>query len=188
MDLYSIIVIAAFVVALLLGYVIGFGRLLKFFTGGIIGVLISIIVCFMFGGIIAQIPFISELIIKGNAFFAEKSDFLAKIYLATILYYIALFIVVQVVRVIVVKLIAAIFDPKNKQGAINKARSVVNRMFGLLLFGAAYVFLVYLVLAVLALLTDMPSVQQFLATAQEKNTFIYMLYTHNPINLVPLLK
>ena len=184
MDIYSIVIIAGFAISLLLGFLLGFGRTLKFLTGGVIGFIISIVFCVMFGGIIANISFIAELIEKGNAYFGTFAEVLAKLNVATWIYYVILFIVVQIVRIIIVKTIGRIFAPKDKNSKLYGVRSVINRVLGLVLFGAFFVLLVYLVMAVMALLTDVDAISSVLKSMEESGkSFFYLMYTHNPIDL-----
>jgi hypothetical protein len=188
MDNYSIAIIAVFALSLIIGYALGFGKVLKFITGGVIGVIISIIICVMFGGIIANIPFVSDMIVRGNAYFGGYAEILAKINVATWIYYVVLFIVLQIVRVIIVKIIAKAFTPQNKNSKFYGARNVINKVFGLLLLGAGCVFFIYLVMAVLALFTDVESVKTMLDTMKNsgKTSVFYLMYSHNPINFATL--
>lgn len=184
MDIYSIVIIVGFALSLLLGYILGFGRTLKFITGGIVGVIVSVLVCVTFGGIIARASFVADLIAKGNEFFGSKAEFLAKINLATIIYYIVLFLLVQIIRIIIVKTISKIFTPKDKEVPGYAVRNVINRTLGLLLFGAAFVLLCYLVMALVKEFEDVEKVATFIAGLRdgEKKSLFYLMYSHNPID------
>ena len=183
MDTYSIIIIAGFAISLLLGFLLGFGKTLSFLTKGIVGIILSIFFCITFGGMIAKIGFVSNLIAKGNAYFGEKAQILAKLNVATWIYYVILFFVAQIIRIIIVKIIKSIFEPKDKKSPIGGVRNIINRVLGLLLFGAFFVLVVYLVMAVLALLTDVQGVSDMLATLQAKKfSFFLKMYEHNPID------
>lgn len=187
MDIYSIVIIVGFAVSLLLGFLLGFGRTLKFLTGGVVGVIISIFFCVTFGGIIANISFVSELITKGNAYFGEFAAILEKINVATWIYYVVLFVIVQIARIIIVKTIARVFTPKDKSSKLFGVRNMINRVLGLVLFGACFVLLVYLVMAVMALLTDVEAVSSALETMKESGkSFFYLMYINNPIDLSAL--
>lgn len=186
MDLYSIIIIAAFAVSVILGFILGFGKTLSFLTRGIVGIIISVVICAMFGGVIANIPFIADLIVRGNEYFGTKAEILAKIHLATILYYVVLFVVVSILRIILVKIIKGIFESdKGKEGGPG-VMNFINRLLGVVLFGAFCILLIYLVMAVLALLTDVESVRTFLEASEEKGTFFFKMYSHNPIDLTAI--
>ena len=182
MDIASIVLIAGFALSLLLGFLLGFGRTLKFLTGGIVGIIISIFLCATFGGMIARIGFISDLIARGNEYFGGFASILARINVATIIYYIILFIIAQIIRVIIVHIIKKIFQPKDKKSPGYGIRNAINRVLGLLLFGAFFVLIAYLAMAVIALLEDVESVNTWLSTMRDNNSFFYKMYTHNPID------
>lgn len=184
MDTYSVIIIAGFVVTLLLGFLMGFGRVLKLITGGIVGVIFSVFVCTIFGGLIAEIPFVADLIAKGNVYFGEQAQILAKINVATWVYYVILFLLVQIIRIIIVKCIAKLFTPKEKGSATYAVRNTINRVLGLVVLGAMFVLIVFFALAVVELFSDVPSVQTTMEefASSEKTSIFYMLYKNNPID------
>ena len=184
MDTYSVIILVGFILSLLLGFLMGFGRVVKLITGGLVGVIFSVFVCVMFGGLIAEIPFVADLIAKGNAYFGDKAQILAKLNFATWIYYVILFLLVQIVRIILVKCIAKMFTPKEKGSAAYAVRNTVNRVLGLISLGATFVLVVFFVLAVVALFSDVPSVQTMLDefASSDKTSIFYMLYKNNPID------
>ena len=55
------IVLAVLAASAVLGMLFGFGKLLKFFTGGIVGFIISIFVVYFFTGIVSGWGFVKEL-------------------------------------------------------------------------------------------------------------------------------
>lgn len=184
MDTYSIVFIVGLVVSILLGYLLGFGKTLKFCTGGIIKHILAIWFCIAFGGMIASIPAIAELISNGNEYFGGFAAILAKINLASIIYYVILFIVVELVRLIIVALVRKIFEPKDKKSVVGGVRNIINRALGAILFGAFWMVLVWAILAILALLTDVSSVDTWLQqiAGDKASRLIYALYEHNPID------
>lgn len=111
-----------------LGWLLGFGKTLKFFTSGIFGILISVFVCYCLGGMIMNITFVSDLLAKLAAVWGEKEgfffEFLTKIRLEIIIYYVALFIIVQILRVIIVNVL------KNIAESDAKVMKIINRFFG----------------------------------------------------------
>lgn len=190
MDTYSIVFIVGLVVSILLGYLLGFGKTLKFCTGGIIKHLIAVWFCITFGGMIASIPLIASLIERGNEYFAQFAAILAKINVATWIYYIILFIVVELVRLILVFIVRKVFEPKDKKSTIGGVRNIINRALGAILFGAFWMVLVWAILAALAVLTDVPAVETWLEQVADDKTarLIYALYKFNPIDFNVLLK
>ena len=123
---------------LLLGFIVGFGRGLKFFTSGIFGFIISVVVCYFFGGIIFRLGFVQELLAKFVDLLSGKNgfcDFLLKIRIEVVVYYIALFIVVSLIRLIIVLIIKGIAE------AGNPVMKIINKTFGMVLFAAVLVML-----------------------------------------------
>ena len=125
---------ATLIVAILLavvGLFAGFGRTLRFFTEGIFGIIISVFVCATFGGMIAGIPAVNGWIASLNEKLGAAWSFLGTVHLATVLYYVALFLVVQLVRIIVVKCVAGLFE-----GDVLPVR-ILNKVLGAALDVAA---------------------------------------------------
>lgn len=143
-DLVAVGVVAGFA---LLGVLVGFGRGLRFFTKGIFGVIISIFVCYCIGGFVMQLPFVQELLTKFAALWADKEGFffdvLRKIRVEIIVYYIALFIVVQIIRIIIVAILKHVAEAKVL------VMKVINRILGAILFVAMGVLLSLIVFQVM---------------------------------------
>lgn len=171
----SVTLIAAILLAGL-GLALGFGRTLKFFTKGIFGFILSVFICVSFGGMIAGIPAVAEWIGGLNAQLGEAWSFLGTIHLATVIYYIVLFFAVQLVRILVVKLIAGLF------AADVLPVRVINRILGAALMVAAVLLLVLLVFAVMAIFGETQGVIDFVSKID--GTFLGTLYTHNPIKFI----
>lgn len=131
MQIIDWIAIGVVVVSVLFGLLFGFGKLLKFFTGGIIGIIISIVVTYFCFGIVSSWGFVRDLLAKlletmqnaDNSFV----NFLIKIGIEKIILAIALFLVVQILRFITVRIIKSIVEIDNP------AVKTVNRLFGILL-------------------------------------------------------
>ena len=159
-----------------LGFAVGFGRALRFFTKGIFGFVISVFVCATFGGMIAGIPAVSKLISDLNEYLGGKWSFLETIHLATAVYYLILFAAVQILRIAVVRLIGAIFS------ADNSVMRLLNRVFGTLFMVAAVFLLTLLVLAVFRIFDDTSFVQGIVEDIS--GSFLGTLYRHNPVKFV----
>lgn len=169
-----IIIIA--VALAVLGIALGFGKTLKFFTKGIFGIIISVFVCATFGGMIAGIPAVAEWIASVNAKMGEGWSFLATIHLGTIIYYVVLFFVVQILRIIIVKCVAGVFE-------INVLpMRIVNKLLGMVLMVAAILLLTLLVLALFRIGEDTSFVQGILQKID--GTFLGTLYYNNPVKFV----
>jgi len=162
-------------VAALVGVLLGFGRSLKWFTKGIFGIIIAVVVCIMIGGTVMKWPFVQKFIEDVNIWFGERWAFLARIHLGTIIFYLTLGGVVQLARIIIVKIIVGITKSKNK------AIRVFNRIGGVL-FMAAFIFGLWCV--ALAVLTDVSADVPFdgtLAWLLENNPITFGVWVAPPM-------
>lgn len=130
---------------LALGSLLGFGKLFKFFTSGIFGIILSIVVCFLIGAAFQGplTPFLDGLAEKITSVDNWFCQFLGKINIQVILYYIIMFVVVWILRFIIVRIIKAVAESENK------VLKVFNRVTGAVFFLAALLLIATLVLAVI---------------------------------------
>ncbi|MCL2847404.1 MAG: hypothetical protein FWE13_01460 [Firmicutes bacterium] len=170
----NIIFIIVLIGLAVLGSVLGFARVLKLSTRGIVGIIISIVICFLIGGAILATPAIGNLVANGNDYFYNQVwRFLGIIHLATIIYFITLFIFVQIFRIIIV---AAI----NRISVIrSKVVHIVNRALGAMFLSGMAFMLVLFVFAVLSLIDQTALVQSMVSSME--GSFLYTLYQNNPI-------
>ncbi len=123
------IVLAVLAASAVLGMLFGFGKLLKFFTGGIVGFIISIFVVYFFTGIVSGWGFVKELMERLHTVMEEADngfvDFLMDIGIEKIILYVALFIIAQIIRIIIVNIIKGIVEMNNP------VMKVINKFFGL---------------------------------------------------------
>ena len=130
------------VAGLALGALFGFGGVFKFFTSGIFGIIISVIVCFLIGFSLKG-PFdpllikISESISANENWFCQ---FLAKLNIEVILYYVIMFVIVWLLRFLIVRVVRQISKSENK------VIKVLNRVLGALLFLAILLLLGFLII------------------------------------------
>lgn len=155
------------------GILLGFGRSLRLFTKGLFGMIISVFVVLTFGGMIKGIDAVGELIAKGDAYFKGVWSFLGYLHLGNVIYYVVLFFVVQLLRVIAVRLIGGVFEMDNA------VMRILNRILGAVFTVAAVLLLLLLVFAVFKHFETSEFMVDFLAKI--KNSFLYTLYTHNPV-------
>lgn len=175
MNIIDIVTIVAAIVFVLVGFVSGFGRSLRHFTRGIVGVIISVFVCAAFGGMILGIGTVSGWVSSLNDFFASKAEFLGTIHLGMIVFYAIMFVAVQILRVIVVKCICSLFE------AENKVMRVVNKALGMVFVPAVVFMFLLLVFSVFRLFGDTSFIQDLLVKLE--GTFLLKLYEFNPIVL-----
>lgn len=174
-DWIAIAVVAVFC---LIGLFVGFGRGLKFFTSGIFGVIISVFVCYGIGGLILELDFVQELLNKFNTLLIEKEnvfcEFLLKIHIDVIVYYIALFVVVQIVRVIIVAIL------KNIAEINNIVFKTINRIFGLILFLAVLALITLFVFQVISWIGG-STAENFAAKLEGSVFKLDKLFENNPL-------
>lgn len=135
------IAIAIILACLSFGVFVGFGSGLKFFTSGIFGFIIGIGVCALFGTVFLDVGFVGEMLDKLASNWAGN-EFLTKMHLEIIIYYIALFVIVQVVRVILVFVITKLLE------ADTFITKFVNKTLGAVLFLALGLLVAFLALKI----------------------------------------
>ncbi len=171
----SVTLICAIVLAGL-GLALGFARVLRLFTKGIFGFILSVFLCATFGGMIAGIPAVAGLISDLNASLSDAWSFLGKIHLETVIYYIILFVVIQILRILIVRLIGSVFS------ADNAVMRFLNRILGMILMLAAVFLLTLLVFGIFRIFESTDFVQDFIAKTD--GTFLGLLYDINPVKFV----
>ncbi len=171
------IALGVIVVAALIGLILGFGKCLKFFTSGIVGFIISLVVVYFFLGIVASWPFVQELMGKLHDTMVSADngfvDFLIKIGIEKIILAIALFLIVQILRIIIVSLIKNIVEMNNM------VMRSINKFFGMV-FMLAVVVMVTLIVFHIVAWVDGESSRHF----REYLTGVFRLdwvYDHNPL-------
>ena len=175
MNIIDIVTIGVAVVAALVGFIGGFGRGLKIFTKGVFGVIISVFVTAAFAGLFLKIDRVSVWIADITRLAAEKWAFFGTINIGLIAYYVVFFLIVQLIRILVVKVICGIFE------ADNKVMKAINRVLGLIFVPAVVLTLVLLVFAAFKIVDETQFVQD--VTAKLDGTFLGVLYANNPIRL-----
>ncbi len=165
----------------LIGVIAGFGGGLKFFTSGIFGIVIAVFLCYCLGGFVLEIKFVQNLLGKFAALWVDKEgffyDFLTKIHLEIIVYYIVLFILVLIVRKIIVIILKNIFEIKVLP------MKIVNRILGIALFVGMAVLLALFVLQIIRWVggsTEADVLNFFNGSALKLDK----LYLENPLNTI----
>ncbi|MDE7087095.1 MAG: hypothetical protein K2O67_02770 [Clostridia bacterium] len=131
MQLIDWIAIGVILVTVLLGSLLGFGKILKFFTSGIFGIIISVVVTYFCIGIVASWGFVQELMAKLLVAMQNANNgfvnFLINIGIERIILGVALFIIIQLLRIIIVRIIKGVFEINNV------VFKVINRALGVIL-------------------------------------------------------
>lgn len=143
MVLADWIFIGGILACLVVGSLFGFGQLLKFITGGIAGAIISVILCYTFGGLILDIPIINTAVSDLASKWAHIG-WLSAIHLEIILYYVLLFIVTTLVRIVIVRLLRRVMETDVL------VIKIINKVCGALLFTALALLVMLLVFQIIS--------------------------------------
>lgn len=143
MVLADWIVLGGIVLFAALGIIAGFGGALKFFTSGIFGVVISVVVCYFLYGIVVNWQITQDLLQKFIGVLQNADNgfcnFLVKIHVETIVTVVVMFLIIQIVRIIIVQIIKHIAEINN--GVIK----AINKTLGLVIMLAVGVMLLLIV-------------------------------------------
>ena len=170
------IVIGLLALFAIFGMLFGFGKGLKFFTGGIFGIIISVFVCYALGGVIYHFGFVHNGLENMREALAKKDNgfcnFLLTIRIETIVYYVALFIAVSIIRIILVRIIKRVVEIDNMFVI------VLNKIFGVIFCVGVLLLLIFFVFWIIALIKG-PYLSDFPSLAESKLKLGW-LYEHNP--------
>lgn len=184
MILADWIILALLLVFALLGMLLGFGKGLKIFTGGIFGIAISIFVCYAVGGLIINIGFIQQALISMRTALAEKDNgfcnFLLTIHIDIIVYYVALFIIVQILRIIIVRIIASVAEINNI------VLIIFNKTLGVILFVGVLTLVTLFVFQIIYAISGGVESSFYTSTLSGSKIKLDWLYANNP--LITLIK
>ena len=165
-----------------LGSIIGFGGGLKFLTGGIIGIIISIVLCYLFGGMILNIPFVSKLLSDLAAKWSNVK-FLSTIRLEIIIYYLALFIIFTLLRILIVAIIGGIAESDVL------LMRILNKIGGAILFAGLALLITFFVFQVIHWIGGDTAASFYKTLKTNCNAIVRPLYESNPMKgLVNLVK
>ena len=166
--------------AAIIGLLLGFGKCLKIFTSGIIGVLISVVVTYFLLGIVGSWGFVQDLLGKFTQALVDNGSafciFLKNIGIETIVLAIALFIIIQLIRVLIVNIIIGVAEADN---VIIKA---INKFLGLVFALAFFAMLALVIFQIVYLIggETSESFRQYLSGAFK----IDYIYDNNPLRII----
>jgi len=158
----------------------GFGKVLNFFTKGIFGKIISIFVCYFLFGVVLDWPFVKEALTNLNQSLASNENFicdlLIKIRLDLIVFAVALFFAVQLLRKLAVKLIDKAFS------ANNPVMKVINKVLGVAL---AFFCVAVILLTIFQILAWTTGINGSVYQAMQGSFFkLDKLFVSNPLNAI----
>lgn len=181
MAIVDWIVIVLIVIFVILGLWLGFGKGLRFFTKGIFGFIISVFICYSLGGFVMKLGFVAGWIESFRDLIEAKEglfyDILIKIRIDIIVYYVVLFIIVQILRIIIVKIISKVFEIKNV------FVKFLNKFFGVILFCGVLVVLVMVVFQVIHWIGGSFE-ETFISYISESKLRIDWFYANNPLTKI----
>ena len=141
MNVADLIAIGAVLIVALIGAGLGFGRFLSFLSRGVVGKIISIVVCYFIFGIVLDWPIVKNLLTTFVEFMQAQDNFfcnlLLKIRIDLIAFAIVLFFAVQLLKKVLTALVRWLFEIDFF------AIRIVNKVFGVIL---AVLFLVIVTL------------------------------------------
>ena len=178
MVVMDFVIIGVALLFIILGLVLGFGKILEIFTSGIFGIIISIVVCYFIFGMVMNIPFVQTLLAKFVAKVSGSENafvkLLLKIRIDAIALGIVLFILVQIVRIIIVAIIKGVME------AESPVMKFINKTLGVIVnVGIA----IALMLIVFQIIYMVQGTEGNVYAAMEGSFFrLDKLYTHNPLN------
>lgn len=167
--------------ALVIGSLLGFGKLLKIFTGGIVGVIISIVVTYFCIGVVASWGFVQDIMLKLHEAMVSANngvvDFLIKIGIEKIILAVALFIIIQIIRVIIVNIIKGVME------ADNVVLKTINRLFGAVFMLAVACMVSLLVFHIIQLIGG-GTAESFKIKISGSVFKLDWVYAHNPLRFI----
>ena len=175
------IAIGVVLLAMAIGALLGFGKQLKIFTGGIVGFLISFVVTYFCLGVVSSWGFVQDLMAKLHETMVNANNgivnFLIKIGIEKIILAVGLFIVVTVIRVIVVNIIKGVVEIDNT------VFKVINRVLGVIFALAVTVMVALLVFHIIDLIgggTEAGFVEKIKGSVFKLD----WVYEHNPMQYI----
>ena len=176
----DVIVLVALAACLILGAGFGFGKVLRFITGGRIGKILSLIICYFLFGIVLNFGFVQDLLNKFTTALKDNGSWICNLLLSIrvdlIVFAVALFIVVQILRKILVRIIANVMEINSKPIRI------INRVLGVVLLTA---FILIITLVVFQIIAWISGTDGAFYTNLEGSVFgVDKLFTDNPLNSI----
>ena len=135
------ILIGVIAVVIILGLVAGFSGGLKFFTCGIFGIVISVVVTYFLLGVVNSWQFVIDLLARLND--AMGIEETAAAVVEQIILAVILFIIVQILRAIIVRCLVGLFEINNG------FMKFLNKLLGIIFMAAVVAALGLIVLQVI---------------------------------------
>ncbi|MCD8040491.1 MAG: hypothetical protein LUF82_03130 [Clostridia bacterium] len=171
------IFIAAIVICVVLGMLLGFGKGLKFFTSGIFGIIISAFICYLILGFVLDISFVQNLLADFDEWLYSSGSvgtFFADIGIGKVVVAVVLFIIIQLLRMLVVQILKSIMEIDNK------AVKVINSTLGIV-FMLAVMFAILLIVFQVFEMIGGETYDNFLSNLEGSALLLDKLCINNPL-------
>ncbi len=178
MNVADLIAIGAIITVALLGAGLGFGRFLSVLSRGIVGKIVSIIVCYFIFGIVLDWGVVKNLLALFVEFMQSKDNFfcnlLLKIRIDLIVFAILLFFVVQLLKRFLAFLIREVFEIDLL------VIRIMNKVFGLILAVLVLIMVTLIVFQILSL-CGTETVEKISSWLSGSVFGLDLLFTENPL-------
>ena len=172
------IAIAVVIVSILLGAILGFGKLLSFMTNKIFGKVTAVFVCYTFGGMFMSITFVQDFLAWVASLWSNTDNFfcnfLTKIHPEVFIFYVILFIAVYWILKLLALLAKAILEIKFTP------IKVINKIGGALLLTATAA-LIWLLVFQIIFWVGGQTADDLLANLQNSLFGLDKLFLNNPL-------
>ena len=171
--------IGIYIVAVVAGAFLGFGKVLEAVAKGIFGKIVAVIITYTIFGLVLELSFVKDLLASLTSFLGAKGA-VGKILLATrielVVLAIALYFVARLILKLLAKILSAIMDMDNK------IMQFINKTLGVAL---SLVFVTIVVLLVFQILFLISGTDGAVYKALSE-TFLHLdkLYVNNPLNSI----
>ncbi|MGN0813462.1 MAG: hypothetical protein ACI4MQ_08145 [Candidatus Coproplasma sp.] len=180
MQIVDWIALGIVLLVALIGILLGFGKCLKIFTGGLVGIIISIVVTYFLIGIVGSWGFVQDLLAKFTQALVDNGSgfcmFLKTIGIESIVLAVALFLIVQLIRILIVNIVNGISESKNV------VIRVINKTLGLIFSLAFFAMIALIIFQIIYLIggTTSENFREYLTGALKLN----VLYDNNPLRII----
>lgn len=173
MTLPDWIFLGCIILVAVFGGIVGLGKGLKALTSGKIkGTIISAVLCYLFGGMILQIPFVGRLLQDFAALWS--GSLFSWVHFEVILYYILLFGVFCLLRILVVFVLQNILEMDVL------VMRIINKVGGVILFAAVGILLMLFIFQIISWIGGNTAAD--FATKLAGSVIVKPMFVNNPLD------
>lgn len=176
----SIIFIVIFIVTFLLGFFGGFGKVLTFASKGLLGTIVSIIICYNIFGMVSGIGFINQLLTSFRNLLVANPNFFTKVLLIIRIDMIALAVALYFIIKLLIWLLAKLIE--SIMGADNVVVKVINKVLGVIGAWGLTLMAIFLVFQIISIIPVVNSTVEGALSASFLR--LDVLYDINPLNTI----